>query len=134
MNFNEFSKPSAQEHNYFYGQQSTSVPFYRIPKALFTDPAYKDLSIGAKVLYGLLLDRMNLSAKNGWFDRWGRVYIIFTVAEIMSALDCEKQKSLKLLDELEKKGRLIKRRHQGKGRPNLIYVKNFLKDSSESKF
>ena len=134
MDFNEFSKPSAQEHNYFYGQQSASVPFYRIPKALFTDPAYRELSIGAKTLYALMLDRMNLSAKNGWFDRRGRVYIIFTVAEIMSALGCGKQKSLKLLDELEKKGRLIKRRHQGKRRPNLIYVKNFMKDSPESKF
>ena len=134
MDFIEFSKPSAQEHNCFYGQQSAAVLFYRIPMALFTDPDYKDLSIGAKTLYGLMLDRMNLSAENGWFDRQGRVYIIFTVSEIMSALGCGKQKSLKLLDELEKKGGLIKRRHQGKRRPNLIYVKNFMKDSPESKF
>ena len=72
--------------NYFYGPQAEQFAFYRIPKALFTDPAYRSISTDAKVLYGLLLDRMSLSARNDWLDEQGRVYIIFTVEEIMENL------------------------------------------------
>ena len=50
---------------YFYGQQAEQFTFYRLPKALFTNEVYRGLSTDAKILYGLLLDRMNLSAMNG---------------------------------------------------------------------
>ena len=69
-------------YDYFYGQQAEQFSFYRIPKALFTDEAFDAISIDAKLLYGILLDRMNLSAKNGWLDKEGRVYIIFTLDEV----------------------------------------------------
>ena len=124
----------ARDPDYFYGQQSEQYSFYRIPKVLFTDPVYSSLSIDAKLLYGLLLDRMDLSAKNGWFDEQGRVYIIFPVEGIMDSLGCASQKAAKLLDELEKNFGLIERRRRGMGRSNLIYVKNFLTNPSESKF
>ena len=65
--------------DYFYGPQAEQFAFYRIPKALFTDPAFRSISTDAKVLYGLLLDRMSLSARNDWLDEQGRVYIVFTV-------------------------------------------------------
>ena len=110
---------------YFYGQQAEQFSFYRVPKLLFTNKRFAKIGIEAKFLYGILLDRMSLSAKNGWFDEKGRVYIIFTINEIMEAFDCAKQKAIKLLDELEKKGNLIERVRQGLGKPNLIYVKNF---------
>ena len=110
---------------YFYGQQADQFSFYRVPKLLFTNKRFAKIDIEAKFLYGILLDRMSLSAKNGWFDEKGRVYIIFTINEIMEAFDCAKQKAIKLLDELEKKGNLIERVRQGLGKPNLIYVKNF---------
>ena len=110
---------------YFYGQQAEQFSFYRVPKLLFTSKRFAKIGIEAKFLYGILLDRMSLSAKNGWFDEKGRVYIIFTINEIMEAFDCAKQKAIKLLDELEKKGNLIERVRQGLGKPNLIYVKNF---------
>lgn len=114
------------EFDYFYGQQADLFSFFRIPKVLFTNERFWNVSTDAKLLYGILLDRMNLSAKNGWYDEDGRVYIIFTVEEIMESLGCANKKSGKLLDELEKKCGLIERKRQGLGKPNLIYVKNFV--------
>ena len=91
-------------YDYFYGQQSEQFSFYRIPKILFSQDKFWNVSTDAKLLYGILLDRMNLSAKNG------------------------------RLDELEKKAELIERKRQGLGKPNLIYVKNFISESVERQF
>ena len=113
-------------YDYFYGQQSDLFTFYRVPKVLFTNERFWNISADAKMLYGILLDRMSLSAKNGWIDESGRVYIIFTIDEAKSALNCAEQKAIKLLSELEKKAGLIERKRQGLGKPNLIYVKNFI--------
>ena len=112
--------------DYFYGPQAEQFSFYRIPKALFADPAYRGISNDAKVLYGLLLDRMSLSARNDWLDEQGRVYIVFTVEEIMESLACGNKKAVGLLRELEAEAGLIERKRQGLGKPNLIYVKNFI--------
>lgn len=120
-------------YDYFYGAESEQFSFYRIPKVLFTEERFKSISAEAKVLYGLLLDRMSLSAKNGWQDKGNRVYIIFTIEDIMEAMGCADQKAGKLLHELESKCRLIERKRQGLGKPNLIYVKNFV-TPSESRF
>lgn len=113
------------QYEYFYGAQAEQFSFYRIPKALFTEPNFRELSTDAKVLYGILLDRMSLSLKNQWLDAHNKVYIIFTVEEIMDALNCANQKATRLMVELEKQAGLIERKRQGLGRPNLIYVKNF---------
>lgn len=113
------------QYEYFYGAQAEQFSFYRIPKALFTEPNFRELSTDAKVLYGILLDRMSLSLKNQWLDAQNKVYIIFTVDEIMDALNCANQKATRLMVELEKQAGLIERKRQGLGRPNLIYVKNF---------
>jgi hypothetical protein len=112
------------QYEYFYGAQAEQFSFYRIPKALFTEPNFRELSTDAKVLYGILLDRMSLSLKNQWLDAQNKVYIIFTVEEIMDALNCANQKATRLMVELEKQAGLIERKRQGLGRPNLIYVKN----------
>ncbi len=112
--------------NYFYGPQAEQFAFYRIPKALFTAPAYRGISTDAKVLYGLLLDRVSLSARNDWLDEQGRVYIVFTVEEIMENLACGNKKAVCLLRELETEAGLIERKRRGLGKPNLIYVKNFV--------
>ena len=120
-------------YDYFYGAESEQFSFYRIPKVLFTEERFKSVSAEAKVLYGLLLDRMSLSAKNGWQDKENRVYIIFTIEDIMEAMGCADQKAGKLLYELESKCGLIERKRQGLGKPNLIYVKNFV-TPSESRF
>ena len=110
--------------DYFYGQSGEMFSYFRVPKILFRDIKFKDLSTDAKTLYGILLDRMGLSVKNGWLDEQGRVYIIFPVQEVMDALGCADNKATKLFRELEKFG-LIERKRRGLGKPNLIYVKNF---------
>ena len=110
--------------DYFYGQSGEMFSYFRVPKILFRDIKFRDLSTDAKTLYGILLDRMGLSVKNGWLDEQGRVYIIFPVQEVMDALGCADNKATKLFRELEKFG-LIERKRRGLGKPNLIYVKNF---------
>ena len=68
--------------DYFYGQAGELFSFFRIPKALFQEQRFQNLSTDAKTLYGILLDRMSLSVKNEWFDKKGRVFIIFTIEDI----------------------------------------------------
>ena len=113
---------------YYYGNEAEQYSFYRIPKVLFTDSRFKNVPVEAKVLYGLLLDRMALSIRNNWLDEEGRVYIIFTIADIMETLGCAEQKVNRLLAELDSaKGiGLIERKRRGLGKPNIIYVKNFI--------
>lgn len=118
--------------DYFYGSQADQFTFYRIPKALFTDKRFRTVSAEAKILYGILLDRMSLSQRNGWLDEAGRVFIIFTLEEVMEAIGCADQKATKLLNELESKAGLIEKKRQGLGKPNLIYVKNFVDNSGDS--
>ena len=110
--------------DYFYGQSGEMFSYFRVPKILFRDIRFKDLSTYAKTLYGILLDRMSLSVKNGWLDGQGRVYIIFPIQEVMDALGCADNKATKLFRELENAG-LVERKRRGLGKPNLIYVKNF---------
>ena len=119
--------------DYFYGQSSELFSFYRIPKLLFQDSRFQPLSTDAKTLYGILLDRMSLSARNGWLDKAGRVFIIYTVQEVQDSLGCADKKATKLLRELEEYG-LIERKRRGLGKPDLIYVKNFSAESSKSIF
>ena len=119
--------PSNLNLDYYYGNEAEQYSFYRIPKTLLTDPRYKSVSIEAKVLYGLLLDRMGLSVKNGWMDSDKRVYIYFTQEDAMNLMSCGKDKATKLFRELDKDGiGLIERKKQGQGRPTRIYVKNFI--------
>ena len=110
--------------DYFYGQSGELFAYFRIPKALFQDSRFRQLSTDARTLYGILLDRMSLSAKNGWLDEQGRVYIIYTVREVQESLCCAEHKAVKLFRELEQAD-LIERKRRGLGRPSLIYVKNF---------
>jgi hypothetical protein len=113
-------------HDYYYGGEAGQYTFYRLPKALFTEGRYKNLSDGAKILYGLMLDRMGLSAKNGWLDDENRVYIFFTLDEVKKYMNCEHGKAVKLFSELDTTGSgLIERVRQGQGRPSMIYVKKF---------
>ena len=116
--------------DYFYGQSGELFSFYRIPKALFQEQRFQDLSTDAKTLYGILLDRMSLSVKNEWFDKKGRVFIIFTIEDVKRTLRCADNKATRLLRELEKFG-LIERKRRGQGKPCLVYVKNFSSESSK---
>ncbi len=118
----------------YYGKQANQFTFYRIPKQLFVNPAFSGLSSDAKVLYGLMLDRMSLSIKNGWKDSEDRVFIYFTLSEIQELMNCGHNKGVRILAELdsEKGIGLIERIKQGLGKPSKIYVMNFLVPESSS--
>ena len=116
--------------DYFYGQAGELFSFFRIPKALFQEQRFQDLSTDAKTLYGILLDRMSLSVKNEWFDKKGRVFIIFTIEDVKRTFRCADNKATRLLRELEEFG-LIERKRRGQGKPCLVYVKNFSSEYSK---
>jgi hypothetical protein len=113
--------------DYYYGIESDQFSFFRVPRLLMKDERFKKLSSDAKLLYGLMLDRMSLSMKNGWFDEENRAYIYYTVDSIMDELGCAKATCVKIMAELDsKKGiGLIEKKKQGLGKPDIIYVKNF---------
>jgi hypothetical protein len=117
----------SQPYGYYYGNEADQYTFYRLPKALFTNDRYKDLSDGAKILYGLMLDRMGLSVKNGWMDEQERVFIYFTLEDVQEYMNCKHDKGVKMLAELdtEKGVGLIERVKQGQGKPAVIYVLKF---------
>ncbi len=117
--------------DYFYGSEAEQFAFFRIPKALMTDPVYAGLSIEAKFLYGLLLDRMGMSRKNKWLDENDRVYIIYSIGEISEALNISEKLVMKYMKELEK-GHLLEKKKRGFGYPSLLYVRNFI-DKPEGK-
>lgn len=116
--------------SYFYGQEADMLSFYRIPKLLFTNDYFRELSTDAKVLYGLMLDRMSLSIKNKWFDAENRAYIYFSVEDTMELLNCKKNKALDTIKALEDFS-LIERKRQGQGKPAITYVKSFMEEVTE---
>lgn len=109
---------------FHYGNEAESYSFYRVPKVLFTEKRFSQLSTDARLLYGLLLDRMQLSIKNGWVDGDGKVFIYYTVENIMEALSCGNKKAGSLLAELDDRRGigLVTRIRQGLGKPDRIYV------------
>lgn len=110
--------------DYFYGRGTEQYAFYQVPKILITDDQFADITTDAKLLYSLMLDRSSLSAKNGWLDKEGKVYIFYTLEQIMTDMHCANQKATKLLKELETKG-LIERKKRGQGKVTRIYVRDF---------
>jgi hypothetical protein len=118
------------QFKYFYGTEADTFTFYRIPKLLVTHSYFDNVSNDAKMLYGLMLDRMSLSAKNGWFDEENRVFIKFSIKDAMKLLKIGKNKAIKLFAELDTVDGvgLIERRNQGQGKPAVIYVKSFMSE------
>lgn len=117
------------EFDYYYGIEAEQFTFVRVPKVLFTDKEhFGNLSNEAKLLYGLLLERMSLSRKNNWIDKHNRVYIIFPVEEIEESLNVGHEKALNLLKELDDQSGigLVKKKRRGLGLPSILYVKNFI--------
>lgn len=119
---------SSLKFDYYYGVEAEQFSFYRVPRLLVKDKRFKGLSSDAKLLYGLMLDRMALSMKNGWLDGENKAYIHYTIENIMEDLGCAKATCAKVLAELDsKKGiGLIEKKRQGLGKPDIIYVKNFV--------
>ncbi|MGN1112431.1 MAG: replication initiator protein A [Acutalibacteraceae bacterium] len=109
---------------YFSSVGIEKFTFYRLPKALFTNPVFKDLSCESKILYGLLLDRASVSKKNRWIDENNRVYVHMQQVEVQEMLSIGKGKAVTIFKELESIG-LIIRKKLGQGNPTRIYVMNF---------
>ena len=111
--------------DYLCGDEAAQFNFFKMPRQLFDDSHFKSLSTAAKLLYGMLLDRMGLSARNGWHDNTGRAYIYYTVKEVCQDIGCGRNKAMRLLAELDTvKGiGLIERIKQGQGKPDKIFVK-----------
>lgn len=131
------------QFDYYYGVEAEQFSFYRVPRALIKDNRFKGVSSDAKLLYGLMLDRMAMSMRNGWLDEQNRVYIIYTLEDIMEDLNCSKGTGVKILAELDTvKGiGLIERKKRGQGKPTIIFVKNFIaceeekgEDNADSEF
>ena len=114
--------------SYFYGREAEQYSFYKIPKLLFTEEYFKKISVEAKVLYGLMLDRMSLSMKNQWLDEEGRAYIYYSLDDIMEALGCSNKKAISIMKELDTDAGigLIEKKRQGQGKPTMIYLKQFV--------
>ncbi len=111
--------------DYYYGSQADQFSFIRIPRVLIKDPAFASLSVYAKMLYSVLLDRMSLSSKNGWFDEENRVYIVYPVTEAQEDLGIGKKKAMEVIAELVEFG-LLEKKRRGQGLPSLLYVKSFM--------
>lgn len=114
--------------DYYYGTEADQFSFYRVPRLLIKDKRFSKLSSDAKLLYGLMLDRMSLSMKNQWLDKENRAYIIYRVEEVADDLGVCRETAIKIMAELDsKKGiGLIEKKKMGLGRPDIIYVKNFV--------
>ena len=111
--------------DYYYGSQADQFSFIRIPRVMIKDPAFAGLSAYAKLFYSVLLDRMSLSSKNGWFDEKNRVYIVYPVTEAQEDLGIGKKKAMEVIAELVEFG-LLEKKRRGQGLPSLLYVKSFM--------
>lgn len=120
------------DFNYYYGNQADQFSFIRIPRVLLVDKLFSPLSIQSKLLYGVLLDRMGISMRNGWFDELNRVYIIYQISEIQEDLGFSKKKAIDYLTELEQFG-LVEKKRRGRGLPSILYVKSFMTEAAISR-
>lgn len=116
------------DFDYFYNREAERFIFLKVPEILVDGEEFKGLSAEAILIYSMLLKRTGMSFKNNWIDKQGRVFIYFTVEEIMRKRNISKPTAIKILDELDsKKGiGLIERVRLGLGKPNIIYVKDFM--------
>ena len=112
------------QNGYFYSRESETFTFLRVPKALLTSERYKGLSGDGVLLYSLMVDRVNLSRQNNWVDEQGRIYIYFTIDEIMATFGFAKAKACSLLAKICDM-ELAEKKPQGQGKPNILYPKKF---------
>ena len=95
--------------NYYYGNSAEMYSYYRIPRLLLTGEAYVGLSIEAKLLYGMLMDRMGMSVKNRWRDEGNRIFVIYPISEIQEDMSVSKKKAMEYLSELVDFGLVMKK-------------------------
>ena len=113
INFKKLNKKDLKNQSYFI-----------FPKYILTDDIFKDISNDSKILYCYLYDRVSLSIRHKKYDKNGNLFIICPIKEVMNILNCQTQKAVKCMNELEKKG-LISKVYKGYYQPNYIYVHDF---------
>ena len=104
-------------------KQSDIVSFYhmQMPRWLFCDNRYKSLSLESKVAYTFLLNRFQLSKMNGWVNREGEVFIIFTRESLAEEIGISYRKAIACFKELLA-ANLIWEQRIGRGNANHIYL------------
>ena len=116
---NEYN--SAPSNRFYTAKEEVTLRFYQVPKTLFNNTIYKGLSLGPKLMYSILRDRLDLSIKNDWKDEKGYIYLIFSVVELSNILDAGVRSIIRykkiLIDY-----KLIYEKRMGQGKPNWIYV------------
>ena len=119
------------EYDYYFGSEADQFRFLRIPKVFFEDPDYEKLGSDEKILYGFLHEQIDLSRKKDWIDEEGRIYVMRSLESIQKILhNCSQDKARTTMKNLIEFG-LIEKKRQGQGKPDLIYVKNFITKKGE---
>lgn len=114
------------------GEEISRDVYYRLPKYLFEYESLSGLSVEAKVLYAKFLELMELSAKYGWYDEEGRLYIRYTLKNVEDFFKCSNHKAREIFKELGEDGvGLITRVELVKGRPSVIYVHKFIREEDD---
>ncbi|MBQ9303848.1 replication initiator protein A [Butyrivibrio sp.] len=119
--------------DYHYGRQAMQYAMVEIPLLMFLDDAFEPLSIEAKVVYGILLQRIKLAGRNGWRDEEGKLYVIYPLEQMRKDIGLSTKVISAGLKQLEEIG-IIDIVVRGQGKPNIIYVKNFIYKDEESSF
>ena len=117
------------DFKYYTVEDIDNTRFYQMPKILFEDERFIDVSDSAKILYSILRDRTDLSKKNNWIDEQRRIYIIFTIKEIMEKMRWGNKKAGKILQELQDFG-LIQKYRETRTSAYRIYVMNLCTDAT----
>ena len=112
---------STPSNRFYTLKEEIMIRFYQTPKALFNNPKYKGLSLGPKLMYSILRDRLDLSIKNNWKDEKGYIYLIFSIEDLSDLLEINKETVITYKKELVKYGLIIDNR-LGQGKSNRIYV------------
>lgn len=102
------------------------LKFFQLPKVLFTNERYKDLSNNARVVYAMLRDRFDLSRKNNWIETNDEgnsvIYFVFTNEDLMELTHIKSKSTIATIKkDLEKVG-LIEQKRLGVNKPNKIYL------------
>jgi hypothetical protein len=112
---------SIPSNRFYTEKEEVTIRFYQVPRSLFNNQIYKGLSLGSKLMYSILRDRLDLSIKNNWKDKEGHIYLIFSVEELSNILDAGERSVIRYKKSLVKYG-LIYEKRLGQGKPNWIYV------------
>ncbi len=119
------------EYEYYSDAESDQFRFLRIPKVFFEDSDYENLGSDEKILYGFLHEQVDLSRKKGWIDEDGHIYVMRSLESIQEILhNCSPDKARATMKSLIDFG-LIEKKRRGQGKPDLIYVKNFITKKQE---